>query len=113
MTRLGYGRHAGKSASNRNNGRVFAARTPWCSRWAYAWLLLLLHSWLLACDGPERQIVLGPLPPRMRDASGEDAGVEIPEGTLPCDDDSDCADGVDCTTDVCLAAGYCQSINSG
>lgn len=34
--------------------------------------------------------------------------MELPVGARPCKTDADCVDGVDCTRDECLPAGYCS-----
>jgi hypothetical protein len=62
-----------------------------------------------ACSEAPSSIVLGPLPKRPVDLNADDAGVDIPDGSLACSSDSDCDDGVDCTRDVCLSQGYCSS----
>jgi hypothetical protein len=62
-----------------------------------------------ACNEAPSSIVLGPLPKRPVDLNTEDAGVDIPDGSIACTSDSDCDDGVDCTRDVCLSQGYCSS----
>lgn len=62
----------------------------------------------VACNEAPSRIVLGPLPVRPVDPSEDDAGVEIPDGSIACDSDSDCDDGVECTSDVCFTQGYCR-----
>jgi hypothetical protein len=62
-----------------------------------------------ACNEAPDTIVLGKLPKRPVDRNAEDAGFDIPDGSIACDSDSDCDDGVDCTVDVCLSQGYCRS----
>jgi hypothetical protein len=65
---------------------------------------------VVACDGPGRRIVLEPLRARPDAAPPEeDAGPELPDGAVTCVHDSDCDDGIDCTVDVCLRPGYCNS----
>jgi hypothetical protein len=63
----------------------------------------------VACNEAPSRILLGPLPVRPVDPSADDAGDEIPDGSIACKSDSDCDDGVDCTNDVCLSEGYCRS----
>jgi hypothetical protein len=63
----------------------------------------------VACNEAPSRIVLGPLPARPVDPSKDDAGVDIPDGSIACKADSDCDDGVECTNDVCLSLGYCRS----
>ena len=62
-----------------------------------------------ACSDAPSIIVLGPLPKRPVDLNADDAGVDIPDGSIACSSDSDCDDGVDCTRDICLSQGYCSS----
>jgi hypothetical protein len=70
-------------------------------------------TWLVitasACTEAPDLIVLGPLPKRPVDPNQDDAGVEIPDGSIACRADADCDDGVECTRDVCLSQGYCRS----
>lgn len=62
-----------------------------------------------ACNEAPDTIVLGKLPKRPVDRNAEDAGFDIPDGSIPCESEADCDDGVDCTVDVCLSQGYCRS----
>lgn len=61
------------------------------------------------CDEAPSSIVLGRLPKRPVDLNADDAGVDVPDGSIACASDSDCDDGVECTRDVCLSQGYCSS----
>jgi hypothetical protein len=63
----------------------------------------------VACNEAPSRILLGRLPTRPVDPRADDAGEEIPDGSIACESDSDCDDGVECTSDVCLSEGYCRS----
>src|SRR5690606_32317115 len=70
----------------------------------FATALAALSLLGLGCDGPL---------PTQRDA-GVDAGLDLdarvfPDGTVFCETDADCDDGVSCTEDSCLAAGICRN----
>lgn len=71
----------------------------------FAIVLVALSVLGAGCDSP--------VPP-MRDA-GMDSGVELdagfvyPDGTVFCETDADCDDGVECTIDTCLPHGVCNN----
>jgi hypothetical protein len=71
-----------------------------------SWVLLSLAS---ACETSARTIALDPLPVRRDAGATDDDDGGVPDGALACASDADCDDGVACTTDVCLEAGYCRS----
>src|SRR5690606_21412132 len=87
------------------------AAQPRARRWEsmtslarFATALAALSLLGLGCDGPL---------PTQRDA-GVDAGLDLdarvfPDGTVFCETDADCDDGVSCTEDSCLAAGICRN----
>lgn len=63
-----------------------------------------------ACLEAPDTIVLGPRPPRPPASLDGDAGVDLPDGAVPCESAADCDDGVDCTFDTCVDQGYCRSV---
>src|SRR5262245_38427476 len=93
------------------NPRPFAIMTAVQPTNGAAWLRVwILASCLCAaCEGPGRQIVLEPLGERPPARDDEDAGPEVPDGSIACKRDSDCDDKVYCTVDVCVPQGYCES----
>jgi hypothetical protein len=74
-----------------------------------AWLLPLLPLLVSACETSERTIALDPLPVRRDAGHTDDDDGGLPDGAVACTRDEHCDDAVDCTTDLCLEAGYCRS----
>jgi hypothetical protein len=70
---------------------------------------LLVGAGTAACEVSERRLVVPPIGPELPDL--RDAGIPLPDGAVPCSVDSDCADGIDCTTERCEGVGYCVSLN--
>lgn len=68
-----------------------------------AWVAL---ACLWACREPAAIDVPAFQPPR--DGGAPDAS-RLPDGAIPCADDRDCDDGIECTRDTCLPGHFCVS----
>lgn len=77
--------------------------------WVAAPALLLALLCLRGCDEPAG-IGVPALPPRS-DGGAPDA-AQLPDGAIPCVDDRDCDDGIDCTRDKCLPGRFCVSASN-
>lgn len=79
--------------------------------WACVLGLCYTAAVAVGCEvGPKEAITLGPLPKRpVHVGVDDDAGYPLPEGARPCKTDQDCEDGIDCSVDECLEAGYCSN----
>lgn len=93
----------GKTCDPCNNGPVLRP-----SLVSIAAVMLVLAA--SACSEAPARILLGPLPERPVDPRDDDAGEEIPDGSIACKSAADCDDGVDCTNDECVSPGYCRSV---
>lgn len=79
----------------------------------WACVLGLCYTAVVAvgCELPPNDVIaLGPLPKRpVHVGVDDDGGLPIPDGTRPCKSKQDCDDGIDCSVDECLEAGYCSN----
>ena len=77
------------------------------------WLGMLLGGCadfrLWPADQDDDYLGLPPLTPEHTFVGPEGGLPDPPDGSLLCERDEDCDDGVDCTVDICLLAGYCVS----
>lgn len=73
--------------------------------------LLALIFLAAGCDGDGEEDA-GPDSGGEMDAGpgGMDAGPGFPDGTVFCEEDGDCDDGIDCTQDSCGATGTCRNV---
>lgn len=86
---------------------------PTTGRWSVFGFLCV---WVLGCSDlrlwpadPEDDFIGIPPLTAAPPAEALDAAVPLPDGAVACERDEECDDGVDCTTDICLGAGYCRS----
>jgi hypothetical protein len=80
--------------------------------WAGVLGLCYTAAVAVGCDlAPNDWIVSEPLPRQRPVHVGvdDDAGLALPDGARACKTASDCDDGIDCSVDECLPAGFCSN----